>query len=143
MVLAALAFHPGAFDVGVDVFGISDWVSTLKELPPYWESGRQSLYSELGNPETQEEMLRAISPLFHTGDIRAPLLVIISSASAFARNSSPPAPLGRSPWPQGARSLPAALASRFGPNLVRQESIWSPKASRASSLGVGSAHSGG
>ena len=33
--------------------------------------------------------------------------------------------------------------SRFGPNLVRQEPIWSPEASRASSLEEGSAQSGG
>ena len=59
MVLAALAFHPDAFDVGVDVFGISDWVSALKEIPPSWEAGRQALYHEMGNPETQEEMLRS------------------------------------------------------------------------------------
>ena len=76
MVLAALAFHPEAFDVGVDVFGISDWVSAMKELPPHWEAGRQALYNEVGNPETQEEMLRSISPLFHAGNIRKPLLVI-------------------------------------------------------------------
>lgn len=76
MVLAALAFHPDVFDVGVDVFGPSDWVSVLKNIPPHWESFRQALYQEMGNPETQEEMLRSISPLFHAENIRKPLLVI-------------------------------------------------------------------
>ncbi|WP_246357792.1 S9 family peptidase [Pyxidicoccus fallax] len=72
--LSALAFHPDAFDVGVDVFGISDWLSALKELPPV--AFRDALYQEVGNPETQEEMLRAVSPLFHAEKIRKPLLVI-------------------------------------------------------------------
>jgi len=76
MVLSALAFHPDVFDVGVDAFGISNWLRTLKELPPQMASFREALYQEIGNPETQEEMLRAISPLFHAEKIRKPLLVI-------------------------------------------------------------------
>ena len=53
--------------------------------------------------------------------------------------SGPPRPLCSNPHPQhGPHSSYAhALASRFGPNLVRQESIWSPKASRAPLLGGG------
>jgi dipeptidyl aminopeptidase/acylaminoacyl peptidase len=74
MALAALAFHPDAFDVGVDAFGISDWVSALKDLPPHFP--KEALYQEMGNPQTQEAMLRAISPLFHAERIRKPLLVI-------------------------------------------------------------------
>ncbi|NMO23026.1 S9 family peptidase [Pyxidicoccus fallax] len=76
MVLSALAFHPDAFNVGVDIFGVSNWLRTLKSIPPYWESFREALYQEVGNPETQEEMLRAVSPLFHAEKIRKPLLVI-------------------------------------------------------------------
>ncbi|MCY1019958.1 alpha/beta fold hydrolase [Pyxidicoccus sp. MSG2] len=76
MALAALAFHPDTFDVGVDAFGPSDWVSMLKNIPPYWESFRQAMYQELGNPDTEAEQLRAISPAFHAYTIRKPLLVI-------------------------------------------------------------------
>ncbi|MCP3104386.1 S9 family peptidase [Myxococcus sp. K15C18031901] len=76
MTLAALTFHPDAFNVGVDIFGVSNWLRTLENLPPYWESRRQALYQEMGNPQTQEAMLRAISPLFHADRIRKPLLVI-------------------------------------------------------------------
>ncbi|MFP2957158.1 S9 family peptidase [Myxococcus sp. 1LA] len=76
MVLAALTFHPDVFAVGVDAFGISDWLSALKELPPHKDALREALYQELGNPQTQEAMLREISPLFHAEKIRKPLLVI-------------------------------------------------------------------
>src|SRR5262249_18571482 len=51
MVLAALAYQPEEFRAGVDLFGISNWVRTLKSIPPYWESMRKSLYQEIGNPE--------------------------------------------------------------------------------------------
>ena len=76
MVLAALAFKPQEFAVGVDIFGVSNWVRTLKSIPPYWESARKSLYREIGDPETQLEMLKASSPLFHADKIRRPLIVL-------------------------------------------------------------------
>ncbi len=76
MVLAALAFKPDEFAVGVDIFGVSNWVRTLESIPPYWESFRLSLYKEMGNPETDKENLRAISPLFHADKIRKPLIVL-------------------------------------------------------------------
>ncbi|HKY30254.1 MAG TPA: S9 family peptidase, partial [Pyrinomonadaceae bacterium] len=76
MVLAALAFKPEEFAVGVDVFGVSNWVRTLKSIPPYWESFRKSLYKEIGDPETQLDMLKEVSPLFHADKIRRPLIVL-------------------------------------------------------------------
>ncbi len=76
MVLAALAFRPDEFAVGVDLFGISNWVRTLKSIPPWWEAFREALYEELGNPETDEERLRRISPLFHAENIAKPLIVL-------------------------------------------------------------------
>jgi len=76
MVLAALAFKPEEFDVGVDIFGVSNWVRTLTSIPPYWESFRKSLYSEIGDPETDMENLRETSPLFHADKITKPLIVL-------------------------------------------------------------------
>jgi dipeptidyl aminopeptidase/acylaminoacyl peptidase len=57
MVLAALAFKPEEFAVGVDLFGVSNWVRTLQSIPPYWESFRKSLYKELGDPSKDLENL--------------------------------------------------------------------------------------
>ncbi|MDQ3803342.1 MAG: S9 family peptidase [Acidobacteriota bacterium] len=76
MVLAALAFKPEEFAVGVDIFGVSNWVRTLQSIPPYWESFRKALYKEIGDPSTQLELLRETSPLFHADKITKPLLVI-------------------------------------------------------------------
>jgi len=76
MTLAALAFHPDVFNAGVDIFGVSNWLRTLKSVPPYWESFRQALYQEMGDPAKHEQMLRDISPLFHAEKIKKPLLVI-------------------------------------------------------------------
>ena len=76
MVLAALAYRPDEFAVGVDIFGVANWVRTLKSIPPYWESFRLALYQELGDPAVDEEYLHRISPLFHAGNINKPLLVL-------------------------------------------------------------------
>ncbi|MFL6538342.1 MAG: prolyl oligopeptidase family serine peptidase [Chthoniobacterales bacterium] len=76
MVLAALTFKPEEFAAGVDIFGVSNWVRTLQSIPPYWESERKSLYAEIGDPNTQMEMLREVSPLFHADKITKPLMVL-------------------------------------------------------------------
>jgi dipeptidyl aminopeptidase/acylaminoacyl peptidase len=76
MVAAALAFQPEVFDVGVNIFGVTNWVRTLKSIPPYWASFRESLYDEMGDPATDETRHRAISPLFHAKNIVKPMLVV-------------------------------------------------------------------
>jgi len=76
MTLAGLAFRPDEFAVGVDIFGVSNWVRTLKSTPPWWTSFREALFKELGNPETQEQFLKDKSPLFHGDKIKKPLIVL-------------------------------------------------------------------
>ncbi|WP_225412328.1 S9 family peptidase [Stigmatella hybrida] len=76
MALAALAFHPDTFNVGVDIFGVSNWLRTLQGMPADWEAFREALYQEMGDPVKQEQMLKDISPLFHADKIQKPLLVI-------------------------------------------------------------------
>lgn len=76
MVLSALAFQPGEFKVGVNIFGVSNWLRTLESIPPYWESFREALYQEIGNPETQRDFLIETSPLFHADKIDVPLMVL-------------------------------------------------------------------
>ncbi|HEY1090228.1 MAG TPA: prolyl oligopeptidase family serine peptidase, partial [Burkholderiaceae bacterium] len=65
-----------AFKVGIDIFGVSNWVRTLESIPPYWEAQRKALYQEMGDPVKDKDMLVAISPLFHAKEIRKPLMVI-------------------------------------------------------------------
>ena len=76
MVLAALTLQPDAFKVGVDLYGISNWVRTLENTPPWWESFKQAIYAEMGDPKVDSERLRRISPLFNASKIRAPLMVL-------------------------------------------------------------------
>ncbi len=76
MVCAALAFTPDAFDLGIDIFGVTNWLRTLESIPAWWGANRDSLYAELGNPAEDAERLRRISPLFHAHNITKPMLVV-------------------------------------------------------------------
>lgn len=77
MVMAALTFAPEEFAVGVNIFGVTNWLRTLKSIPPYWESFREALYTELGDPFTADSVrLHEISPLFHATNVSKPLMVL-------------------------------------------------------------------
>ncbi len=80
MTMAALTNAPEEFDVGVNLFGVTNWLRTLKSIPPYWEAFREALYKEMGDPFTQDSIrLRQISPLFHTEKVTKPLIVLQGS----------------------------------------------------------------
>ncbi|HMP86717.1 MAG TPA: prolyl oligopeptidase family serine peptidase [Lacibacter sp.] len=80
MSLAGIIQYPESFAVGVNLFGVTNWIRTLRSIPPYWESFRKALYDEMGDPGTADSVrLRNISPLFNTDKIRTPLLVLQGS----------------------------------------------------------------
>jgi protease II len=76
MSLAGIIQYPNEFKVGVDLFGVTNWLRTLKSVPPYWESFKKALYDEMGDPEKDSVRLHNISPLFNTDKIKTPLLVL-------------------------------------------------------------------
>lgn len=76
IVMAALTKEPQVFDVGVDIFGVTNWLRTLKSIPPWWESFKNALYKEMGDPAVDSVRLREISPLFHADQIEKPVMVL-------------------------------------------------------------------
>ena len=74
MALAALTFHPKEFAAGVNICGLSNLISFAKTLPKYWNTKR--FYDKLGDPEKDEELLRAISPFFHSERIKKPVMIL-------------------------------------------------------------------
>jgi dipeptidyl aminopeptidase/acylaminoacyl peptidase len=80
MTMAALTYTPEEFAVGVNLFGVTNWIRTLKSIPPWWESQRIALYKELGDPNSIDSVrLKRISPLFHTDKVTKPLIVLQGS----------------------------------------------------------------
>lgn len=76
MVVAALAFEPDVFNVGVDIFGVTNWLRTLESIPPWWAAQKDALYDEMGDPAIDKERLERISPLFHAENIVRPMIVL-------------------------------------------------------------------
>jgi len=77
MTMAALTFAPEEFDVGINIFGVTNWLRTLKGIPPHWESFKKALYDEMGDPYTEDSVrLYEISPLFYTQNVTKPLMVL-------------------------------------------------------------------
>ena len=77
MTMAAMTFTPDEFEVGVNIFGVTNWLRTLRSIPPYWESFKNALYEELGDPNTQDSIrLKKISPLFHAEKVKNPIMVL-------------------------------------------------------------------
>ncbi len=77
MTMAAMTFTPDEFKVGVNIFGVTNWIRTLKSIPPYWESFRNALYKEMGDPNTADSVrLYNISPVFHAHKVKNPVMVL-------------------------------------------------------------------
>lgn len=77
MVLAALAFEPDEFAIGVDICGVSNWLRAFEVLPPYWQTiQRHIIMQKIGDPGVDRAKLQALSPLFYAEQIVRPLMVI-------------------------------------------------------------------
>lgn len=77
VVLNALALYPDEFEVGVNLFGVANWLRTLRSIPPYWESMKKALYDEMGDPNSADSVrLKSVSPLYNYQKITKPLLVL-------------------------------------------------------------------
>lgn len=73
MVLAALTTYPDVFAMGVDIVGISNFVTFLGKTSGYRRAHREAEYGSL---EKDRAFLERISPLNHIEKIKVPVMVI-------------------------------------------------------------------
>jgi dipeptidyl aminopeptidase/acylaminoacyl peptidase len=77
MTMAAMTSAPDEFKVGVDLFGVTNWLRTLKSTPAWWASFRTALFNEMGDPFTADSVrLYTISPLFHADKVKNPVMIL-------------------------------------------------------------------
>jgi dipeptidyl aminopeptidase/acylaminoacyl peptidase len=79
--LAGLAFTPDLYACGVDYVGVSNLITLLSSIPPYWETMRKFFNQQVGDPNDPKdaERMRRQSPLFSADKIKAPLLVVVGA----------------------------------------------------------------
>jgi dipeptidyl aminopeptidase/acylaminoacyl peptidase len=74
--LAGLTFTPEIYACGVDYVGVSNLLTFIETIPPYWKPYLESMYEMVGHPVTERAMLEAASPVYHVDKIKAPLMVV-------------------------------------------------------------------
>ncbi|MCW6037377.1 S9 family peptidase [Spirulina subsalsa FACHB-351] len=76
--LAGLAFTPHLYQAGISYVGISNIVTFLENIPPYWKPFQKFLTLRVGDPNDPQDKqrLQQQSPLFAVEHIQSPLLVI-------------------------------------------------------------------
>jgi dipeptidyl aminopeptidase/acylaminoacyl peptidase len=67
-----MTMFAGAYDAGVDVVGISDLRTFLKNTAPYRRILR---ISEYGDPDKDADALAKLSPMTYVDRVKAPLLI--------------------------------------------------------------------
>jgi dipeptidyl aminopeptidase/acylaminoacyl peptidase len=74
--LAGVTFTPDLYACAIDYVGVSNLFTFQATIPPYWKPIAEMMYEMVGNPETDKELLRAASPVFHVDRIKTPLMVL-------------------------------------------------------------------
>ena len=72
-VLMAMTMFAGDYDAGVDIVGISDLRTFLRNTAPYRRILR---ISEYGDPDADGEALAKLSPMTYIDRVKAPLLIV-------------------------------------------------------------------
>ncbi len=75
--LGGLSFTPEVFACGVDFCGISNLITLLESIPPYWKPMFEMFANRVGDPRTDEgrKLLKKHSPLTYSDRICRPLLI--------------------------------------------------------------------
>lgn len=71
--LIGMTMFAGAYDVGVDIVGISNLLTFLNNTAPYRRALR---VNEYGDPDKDKEALLKLSPITYLDRVKAPLLII-------------------------------------------------------------------
>ncbi|MGZ3872511.1 MAG: prolyl oligopeptidase family serine peptidase [Mucilaginibacter sp.] len=73
--LYGVSFHPELYNCAIVQHGLINFFTYIKDAPPFLKPKVKMMYEMVGDPEKDATQLRAISPVFHTDKIRAPLLI--------------------------------------------------------------------
>ncbi len=72
--LHAASFNPSMYECIISSSGYSNLFTYFKEIPPHLKPYVQMYYQIIGNPEREAEFFKTISPLFHAGKVKKPVL---------------------------------------------------------------------
>ncbi len=76
--LVGMTMTPDRFACGIDIVGVSDLVSLLEDVPPYWRNSMHMWHRMVGDPsiaEDREDMAKR-SPINFADKVKNPLLIM-------------------------------------------------------------------
>lgn len=73
--LAGAAYTPDLYAAAVDYVGVSNLLTFMNTIPPYWKPMLEKMHSMVGHPEGDRERLVATSPALNAEKIKIPLLI--------------------------------------------------------------------
>ena len=73
--LAGITYTPNLYACAIDYVGVSNLLTFMQTIPPYWKPMLEMMYEQVGDPVRDREMLEACSPALHADRIVAPLFI--------------------------------------------------------------------
>jgi len=73
--LYGVSFHPNLYACAAVQSPLINLFSFVKDVPPFLKPQLSMLYEKIGNPETDVDMFRTISPIFNVNKIKDPLFI--------------------------------------------------------------------
>ena len=73
--LAGVTYTPHLYACAVDYVGVSNLLTFMQTIPPYWRPMLEMMYEQVGDPDKDRKMLEAYSPALHADKIVAPLFI--------------------------------------------------------------------
>lgn len=74
--LHAATFNTSLFTCAISSSGYSNLFTYFKEIPPYLQQYMQLFYEVIGNPHTEPDLFRSISPVFHADRVKIPVMFV-------------------------------------------------------------------
>lgn len=73
--LMAICKTPDVYAAAIDYVGVSNLLTFMDTIPPYWRPLLEKMYSMVGHPEKDKERLEATSPALNAHLIKTPLFI--------------------------------------------------------------------
>jgi len=73
--LRGVTLHPDLYACGVDVVGPADLATLMNSIPDYWKPVKKRWLRRIGDVTADQSLNEKLSPLYHAGEIRVPLLI--------------------------------------------------------------------
>ncbi|MEM9302909.1 MAG: S9 family peptidase [Pseudomonadota bacterium] len=74
--MAGMTFTPELYKCGVNYVGVTDVALLFETMPKRWNLAAEQMKMQVGDPDTEEEFLEAISPVNHVENIQAPIFIV-------------------------------------------------------------------